>query len=166
MRCEDIGVICEYTSPTELNSASTSDRGIPSARALQGQAVDERSDLYSAGCMLFELLTGRAPFMGDSMVSIAYQHVGEQPLPPSRFAPNIPQDLDAVVMHALAKPRDARYQSAGEFRSDLQAVRLGRPISAAARATAVALASGAGAAALTADATEALPAITSRSGKP
>ena len=127
----------------------------------QGQAVDERSDLYSAGCMLFELLTGRAPFMGDSMVSIAYQHVGEQPLPPSRFAANIPEDLDAVVMHALAKPRDARYQSAGEFRSDLQAVRLGRPISAAARATAVALASGAGAAALTADATEALPAITS-----
>ena len=119
----------------------------------QGQPVDERSDLYSTGCMLFELLTGRPPFLGDSPVSIAYQHVGEQPIPPSRFVEGISDDLDAVVLHSLAKPRDARYQSAAEFRGDLQAVRLGRPISDAARGSAAALA---GAAALTA-ATEAGP---------
>jgi len=113
----------------------------------QGQSVDERSDLYSTGCLLFELLTARPPFLGESPVSIAYQHVGEQPIPPSRFVEGISDDLDAVVLHSLAKPRDARYQSAAEFRADLQAVRLGRPISDAARGSAAALA---GAAALAA----------------
>jgi serine/threonine-protein kinase len=91
--------------------------------------------------MLFELLTGRPPFLGESPVSVAYQHVGEKPLPPSHFVEGISDDLDAVVLHSLEKPRDARYQSAAEFRADLQAVRLGRPISDAARGSAAALAS-------------------------
>ncbi len=119
----------------------------------QGQTVDARSDLYSAGCMLFELVTGRPPFQGDSPVAIAYQHVGEAPVPPSRFAEGVSADLDAVVLHALEKPREDRYQDADEFRADLQAVRLGRPVSIAARSSAAALA---GAAA--AGVTEALPA--------
>ena len=92
--------------------------------------------------------------MGESPVSIAYQHVGEPPIPPSRLVEGISEDLDAVVLHSLAKPRDARYQSASEFRSDLQAVRLGRPISDAARGSAAALAG----VALGAAATEAVPA--------
>ncbi|PKW26907.1 Stk1 family PASTA domain-containing Ser/Thr kinase [Phycicoccus duodecadis] len=126
----------------------------------QGHPVDARSDLYSAGCMLFELLTGRPPFLGDSPVSIAYQHVGETPVPPSRFVDEgLPDDLDAVVLHALEKPREDRYQDAGEFRQDLQAVRLGRPVSAAARASAAALAAAAagGMGVAAAGATEALP---------
>jgi serine/threonine-protein kinase len=101
----------------------------------QGNPVDARSDLYSAGCLLYELLTGRTPFVGDSPVSVAYQHVGQAPQPPSMYQPGLSSDLDAVVLHALVKDRDARYQDAGQFRSDLAAARTGRPISSAARGT-------------------------------
>ncbi|GGB89778.1 serine/threonine protein kinase [Knoellia flava TL1] len=109
----------------------------------QGQTVDARSDLYSAGCMLYELLTGRPPFIGDSPVAIAYQHVGEQPIPPSALEDSVPDELDAVVLHSLAKPREDRYQDAASFRSDLQRVRLGRPVSREATASLAALAAGA-----------------------
>nr|WP_202881485.1 Stk1 family PASTA domain-containing Ser/Thr kinase [Pedococcus badiiscoriae] len=102
----------------------------------QGHHVDARSDLYSTGCLLFELLTGRPPFQADSPVAIAYQHVGQPPPRPSTLHPGIDHSLDAVVLHALAKDREARYQDATSFRADLQAARLGRPISAAARGTA------------------------------
>ncbi|MBC9820271.1 Stk1 family PASTA domain-containing Ser/Thr kinase [Terrabacter sp. MAHUQ-38] len=102
----------------------------------QGQTVDERSDLYSTGCLLFELLAGRPPFTGDSAVAIAYQHVGELPQPPSVWNDSVGGDLDAVTLHALAKDREARYQDAASFRADLENVRLGRQISAAALGTA------------------------------
>ncbi len=105
----------------------------------QGQTVDERSDLYSTGCLLFELLAGRPPFTGDSAVAIAYQHVGELPQPPSVFNDAVAGDLDAVTLHALAKDREARYQDATAFRDDLENVRLGRQISAAALGTAAAV---------------------------
>jgi eukaryotic-like serine/threonine-protein kinase len=105
----------------------------------QGQTVDERSDLYSTGCLLFELLAGRPPFTGDSPVAIAYQHVGELPQPPSVFNDAVAGDLDAVTLHALAKDREARYQDATAFRDDLENVRLGRRISAAALGTAAAV---------------------------
>jgi serine/threonine-protein kinase len=104
----------------------------------QGHAVDARSDLYSTGCLLFELLTGRPPFQGDSPVAIAYQHVGEAAPRPSSYNPAVSPTLDAVVLHALAKDREARYQDATSFRADLQSARLGRPISDAAWGTAVA----------------------------
>jgi eukaryotic-like serine/threonine-protein kinase len=102
----------------------------------QGHQVDARSDLYSTGCLLFELLTGRPPFQADSPVAIAYQHVGEPAPRPSSFNPEVGPALDAVVLHALAKDRESRYQDATAFRADLQASRLGRPISDAARGTA------------------------------
>ncbi|MGO4597291.1 Stk1 family PASTA domain-containing Ser/Thr kinase [Terrabacter sp. 2RAF25] len=105
----------------------------------QGQTVDERSDLYSTGCLLFELLAGRPPFVGDSPVAIAYQHVGELPQPPSVWNDAVGGDLDAVTLHALAKDREARYQDATAFRDDLENVRLGRQISAAALGTAAAV---------------------------
>lgn len=109
----------------------------------QGQPVDARSDLYSAGCMLYELLTGRPPFVGDSPVSIAYQHVGERPTPPSVVEDSLTEELDAVVLHALAKDREKRYQDAEAFRADLQAARLGRPVSDAAMASLALLTTGA-----------------------
>ncbi len=98
----------------------------------RGEVVDARSDLYSTGCLLYELLTGRPPFTGDSPVSIAYQHVSEQPVPPSHVDPAVSPVLDTVVMRSLAKSPDDRYQSAAEFRSDVERVIAGLPIAAAA----------------------------------
>lgn len=96
----------------------------------RGEVVDARSDLYSTGCLLYELLTGRPPFQGDSAVSVAYQHVSEAPKPASSIAPDIPNALDRVVMKSLAKRREERYQSAAEMRSDLLAVTRGEDIDA------------------------------------
>ena len=100
----------------------------------QGQGVDTRSDLYSAGCVLFELLTGRAPFIGEP-VSLVYQHIGEHPQPPSLYEQSVTPELDAVVLHSLEKDRDERYQDAAEFRQDVIAARSGHPVSAAAMAS-------------------------------
>ena len=96
----------------------------------RGERVDARSDLYSAGCLLYELLTGRPPFTGDSPVAIAYQHVTENPVPPSRIDPEIPAWIDAIVLKSMAKNPADRYQSAGEMRSDIQRGLAGMPVAA------------------------------------
>lgn len=87
----------------------------------RGEQVDSRSDLYSVGCLLFELLTGRPPFVGDSPVSVAYQHVREEPPVASAINPEISPALDSVLAKALAKDVDARFQSGEEFRAALAA---------------------------------------------
>lgn len=102
----------------------------------RGEVVDTRSDLYSAGCLLYELLTGRPPFQGDSAVSVAYQHVSEQPQPPSVIAPDVPEALDRIVLKALTKDRDHRYSTASEFRADLEAAARNEGVSAPAIAAA------------------------------
>jgi serine/threonine protein kinase/beta-lactam-binding protein with PASTA domain len=96
----------------------------------RGETVDARSDVYATGCVLYELLTGHPPFVGDNPVSVAYQHVREDPLPPSDSNRDVPPDVDAVVLKALAKNRVNRYQSAGEMRSDLLRAANGRPVMA------------------------------------
>jgi hypothetical protein len=84
-----------------------------------GQSADVRSDLYAVGCLLFELLVGRPPFVGETPISIAYQQVREAPVPPSRLNPVLSASVDAVVLKALAKEPDERYQTAGEMKADL-----------------------------------------------
>ncbi len=96
----------------------------------RGETVDARSDLYSAGCLLYELLVGRPPFVGDSPVSVAYQHVRELPTPPSTLDPEITQAMDAVVMKSLAKDPADRYQSAREMRDDITRLIAGSPVAA------------------------------------
>ncbi|MEY9927118.1 beta-lactam-binding protein with PASTA domain/predicted Ser/Thr protein kinase [Catenulispora sp. GP43] len=96
----------------------------------KGETVDARSDLYSTGCLMFELLTGRPPFVGDSPVAVAYQHVREEPQPPSSYDPEVSPAIDAVVLKSLAKTADARYQSATEMRADIERVLDGRPTEA------------------------------------
>ncbi|WP_030755214.1 MULTISPECIES: Stk1 family PASTA domain-containing Ser/Thr kinase [unclassified Streptomyces] len=98
----------------------------------KGEQVDARSDLYSAGCLLYELLSVRPPFVGDSPVAVAYQHVREEPQPPSNFDPEITPEMDAIVLKALVKDPDYRYQSADEMRADIEACLDGQPVAAAA----------------------------------
>ena len=92
----------------------------------RGEAVDARSDVYAAGCVLFELLTGEPPFTGDSPVAVAYQHVREDPRPPSALNQRVPPSLDAIVLKAMAKGPANRYQSAAEMRGDLVRVLSGQ----------------------------------------
>jgi eukaryotic-like serine/threonine-protein kinase len=85
-----------------------------------GKPVDARSDIYSTGCLLYELLAGRPPFVGDSPISVAYQHVQEPPHPPSRVDAELPPLADAITLTALRKNPAERYQSAGDMRSEIQ----------------------------------------------
>ena len=101
----------------------------------RGEVVDARCDLYSTGCLLYELLTGQPPFTGDSAVAIAYQHVREIPKPPSALAADVPESLDRVVLKALAKARDDRYQDAAHMRTELLAAARGMAVSAPATET-------------------------------
>lgn len=96
----------------------------------RGEPVDPRSDIYSTGCVLYELLTGTPPFTGESAVAVAYQHVREDPVPPSRLNPDVTPDIDAIVMKALAKNPANRYQSAAEMRADIERALLGKPVQA------------------------------------
>ncbi|HWC11876.1 MAG TPA: protein kinase, partial [Acidimicrobiales bacterium] len=91
----------------------------------QGHAIDHRSDLYSLGIVLYEMLAGRAPFSGASPVAIAYQHLSEKPVPPSTHNPAVPPALDAAVLRAMEKDPDARYASAQDLRADLLAAARG-----------------------------------------
>jgi serine/threonine-protein kinase len=96
----------------------------------RGESVDARSDVYATGCVLYELLTGVPPFVGDTPVAIAYQHVRETPKPPSEVRPGLAKELDAIVLKALNKNPLNRYQTAAEMRSDIVSALSGQAVRA------------------------------------
>ncbi len=118
----DFGIaraISDSSSPMTQTSAVIGTAQYLSPEQARGEQVDARSDVYSLGCVLFELLTAEPPFKGDSPVAVAYQHVREDPALPSSVNPDIPRELDSVILKAMSKNPANRYQSAAEMRSDL-----------------------------------------------
>lgn len=118
----DFGIARAVTDNSATKAATMGILGTAqyfSPEQARGEAVDSRTDLYSTGVILYEMLAGRPPFKGESAVSVAYQHVSEAVTPPSEHNPNVSKELDRVVMKSMEKGRDERYQSAEEFRQDL-----------------------------------------------
>jgi beta-lactam-binding protein with PASTA domain len=110
----------------------------------RGAPVDQTSDLYSVGVVLYEMLTGQVPFTGDTPLEIAMKHLSEVPTPPSELRPEVPHDLDSVVLRALAKDPAERYQSADEMDADLARVAQGLPVDPETETAATAVLAGAG----------------------
>ena len=120
----DFGIVRALGGDTEQQMTQTGmvigTAAYLSPEQAQGSAVDARSDVYSLGCVLYEMLTGSPPFTGDTPLAVAYKHVREQAEPPSAVNPDVPEDLDAITMKALAKNADNRYTSSTEMREDLE----------------------------------------------
>jgi beta-lactam-binding protein with PASTA domain/predicted Ser/Thr protein kinase len=110
----------------------------------RGSAVDQRSDLYSVGIVLYEMLTGQVPFSGDTPLEIAMKHLSEVPVPPSEIRPEVPEDLDLIVLRALAKDSEDRYQTAEEMVADLDRVARGLSVATETADAATAVLAGAG----------------------
>src|SRR5262245_54124944 len=133
VKVTDFG-IARVTAPSAETVAQTAailgTASYLSPEQAQALPVDGRSDIYSLGCVLFEMVTGRPRFMGDSRVAVASKQVLEQPVPPSRLNPDVTPDLDAVILRALSKNPANRYQSAEEMRADLDRAKRGLPVDA------------------------------------
>lgn len=121
----DFGIARAVSDSTSTLTQTSSVLGTAqylSPEQARGESVDARSDLYSAGCVLYEMVAGVPPFTGESPVAVAYQHVREDPAPPSSVNPDVDRYVDAVVMQAMAKNPENRYASAGDMRTDLLTV--------------------------------------------
>jgi serine/threonine-protein kinase len=131
VKVTDFGIARAMTGDTVTQTAAVLGTAqYFSPEQAQAAPVDPRSDIYSLGVVLYEMLTRQVPFSGASPVAIAYKHVREDPIPPSRLNPDVPPALESIVMKALAKNPDNRYQSAQEMRADLQRAIQGKPVEA------------------------------------
>ncbi len=135
VKVTDFGIARAGTSQMTETGSIVGTAQYLSPEQARGGEVDPRSDLYSLGVVLYELLTGKTPFDGETPVEIAMKHLSTAPKPPSKLRPEIPPELDKVVLRALAKNPDERYQSADEMEADLERVARGAPVSAATAAT-------------------------------
>jgi len=131
VKVTDFGIARSGTSQMTETGSIVGTAQYLSPEQAKGAEVDQRSDLYSLGVVLYELLTGKTPFEGDTPVEIAMKHLSNTPKPPSELRKDIPPELDMVVLRALAKNPDDRYQSADEMEGDLDRVARGLPVAAA-----------------------------------
>ena len=130
VKVTDFGIARAGTSQMTETGSIVGTAQYLSPEQAKGGEVDPRSDLYSLGVVLYELLTGKTPFDGETPVEIAMKHLSTTPKPPSKLRPDVPRELDMVVMRALAKNPDERYQSADEMEGDLERVARGARVSA------------------------------------
>lgn len=124
----DFGIaraVSETSSTVQQTTAILGTAAYFSPEQAKGETVDTRTDLYSTGILLYELLTGDVPFRGETAVAVAYQHVSERPQTPSERDPQVSPELDRVILHSLAKDRARRFQTASEFRDALRLARDG-----------------------------------------
>jgi serine/threonine-protein kinase len=155
VKVTDFGIARAGTSQMTETGSIVGTAQYLSPEQAKGGEVDPRSDLYSLGVVLYELLTGKTPFDGETPVEIAMKHLSTTPKPPSKLRPDVPRELDMVVMRALAKNPDERYQSADEMEGDLERVARGARVSATTVDTATHVLRGPAAAAAAASATAA-----------
>ncbi|MCA1711919.1 MAG: protein kinase [Actinobacteria bacterium] len=146
IKVADFGIARSLDAQTISRTSVLGTAAYISPEQAQGEDVDARSDVYSLGAVLFEVLAGRAPFQGDGAIQVALQHVAETPPRLRELAPQVPLDLEAIVMKAMAKHPADRYWTAAELHADLQKVLAGEPVGVE-RAAALLAASGPGIAA-------------------
>ena len=123
VKVADFGIACLENAAQTLTQEALGSVHYISPEQARGDRIDARSDIYSAGVVLYEMLTGRLPFEGDSAVSVAIQHLSSVPLAPREINPDIPEQLELICMKAMAPDLDKRYPSADAMIADLEAFR-------------------------------------------